>query len=101
MKNITASVYELTVTGDDYEIGNTQTYGLPVTAPVTLVKELLAYALMVEKGYRTHAALAADGYEFAPEGPAWYDGEGDPEAAAWAWDWNREVPTPPAYTPAR
>lgn len=84
MEKIVTGVYEV-----DTDLGTAQAFGLPRTAPIRLVEELLTYALLTDKGYRTEAALKADGYEFAPEGPAWWDGDGVAEQAGWVWDFNR------------
>jgi hypothetical protein len=98
---ITTLVTELNEPTDGYDLGSTQVSGLPVTAPAALVRDILTYALAVEKGYRTPGALLADGYEFAPEGPGWYDGEGNPEDAAWCWDYAQDAPAAPAYVTGR
>lgn len=99
MFQVTAILTDVSLPGDSVELGCTQLTGLDRTAPLSLVREFLSYALAQDKGYRTVAALLADGYEFAPEGPAYfagYDGEGND---GWCWDWNREEPQVPQYTP--
>lgn len=97
METITTAVFEV-----DTDLGTVQIFGLARTAPVTLVKELATYALATDKGYRTAAALTADGYEFCPEGPGWWDGDSQDDQAGWAWDFNRaEAEGYPAYYPQR
>lgn len=66
--------------------------------PVELVAAALRTGLMRECGYRSLATLAAEGWEFDPDGPAFWDGEGVAEDAAWVWDYNRaDAPAPASY----
>src|ERR1043166_2594261 len=72
----------------DDELGSVRLMGNR-NLPVELVEAALRTGLMREQGYRSLATLAAEGWEFDPNGPAWYDGEGGPDDAAWCWDFNR------------
>lgn len=100
MLTLHAQVTDLSLPGDHYEVGSTQVLGLPRSAPLSLVREILTYALAEEKGYRNGAVLLADGYEFSPEGPAWFPGYDGEDNAGWCWDWNREEPHVPEYVPS-
>jgi hypothetical protein len=97
---IVTTITEIGAQRDD-DLGSAQAFGLPKTAPISLVREVLTYALMADKGYFTQEAFAADGWEFSPEGPAWYDGEGEPQDAAWCWDWQQLLPEVPKYNTGR